>query len=138
MLTNDGEDFIEFPTDLSLRLKNPAEEKKAPATRAKRSAPAKNSKSGITAVPAVKGDRQLLERNDLREELRQKRLAMAQEKNLKAFQIFNDAVLDELVLKMPVTIEECARIKGIGQSKLNNIMPDFLDIIQRYRRENMI
>ena len=74
----------------------------------------------------------------MREELRLKRLAMAQEQNLKAFQLFSDAVLDELALKMPVTIEECTKIKGIGQNKANNIMPDFLDIIQRYRRENML
>ena len=63
---------------------------------------------------------------------------MAQDKELKAFQIFSDAVLNELVLKMPVTLEECAKIKGIGQSKLNNIMPEFLEIIQSYRRENML
>ena len=48
-----------------------------------------------------------------------------------------DAVLDELVLKMPVTIDECTQIKGIGQQKANSVMPDFLDIIQRYRKENM-
>ena len=138
MLTSDGEDFIEFPTDLSLNSKNPSEEKKAPARRAKKSASGQATGTGITATPTVRGDRQLLERNDLREELRLKRLAVAQEQHLKAFQIFSDAVLDELVLKMPVTLEECARIKGVGQSKLNSIMPDFLDIIQRYRRENMI
>ena len=56
---------------------------------------------------------------------------------VKAVRSITDAVLDELVLKMPVTIDECTQIKGIGQQKANSVMPDFLDIIQRYRKENM-
>ena len=137
MLTDDGEDFIEFPGELTLNLQSAAEGKSAgklPKTKSRTAASPVKTAAGA----APKNDRQLLERSDLREELRQKRLAVAQEQNLKAFQLFSDAVLDELVLKMPVTIEECTRIKGIGQAKANNVMPDFLDIIQRYRRENML
>ena len=138
MLTADGENFIEFPTELSLSLKALPESRKTPSSRAKKSTASQSASSSTAIFPSVKNNRQLLERNDLREELRQQRLSMAQEKQLKTFQIFSDAVLDELVLKMPVTLEECARIKGIGQNKLNSIMPEFLDIIQRYRRENML
>ena len=136
MLTNEGEDFIEFPTRLTLSLKNPEAGKK-PAVK-KRKKPVRASTITFEpAAAAAAGSRQLFERSDLREELRLKRLSVAQEKNLKAFQLFSDAVLDELVLKMPVTIEECTKIKGIGQHKANTVMPDFLDIIQRYRKENM-
>ena len=150
MLTPDGEDFIEFPTELTLSLKAPwdspkASSKNRPSKKKQLSieekladffAPEKTEEPEKTESGNMA--RQLLERNDLREELRQKRLSMAQDKELKAFQIFSDAVLNELVLKMPVTLEECAKIKGIGQSKLNNIMPEFLEIIQSYRRENML
>ena len=137
MLTDEGEDFIEFPTPLTLCLKNPDTGKK-PADKKRKNSVRASGKILDPAEAAAAGCRQLFERSDLREELRQKRLSVAQEKNLKAFQIFSDAVLDELVLKMPVTLEECTKIKGIGQHKANTVMPDFLDIIQRYRRENML
>ena len=137
MLTNEGEDFIEFPTALTLSLQMSIESTKSGTGKSKRSKKTFSSDSG-TSILAEKSDRRLLERDQLREELRQKRLEIANGKNLKAFQVFGDAVLDELVLKMPVTIEECLKIKGIGQHKADSIMQDFLDIIQRYRRENMI
>ena len=136
MLTNEGEDFIEFPTRLTLSLKNPDTEKK-PAVKKRKNPVRASGKILAPSEAAAAGCRQLFERSDLREELHLKRLSVAQEKNLKAFQIFSDAVLDELVLKMPVTIDECTQIKGIGQQKANSVMPDFLDIIQRYRKENM-
>ena len=137
MLTAAGEDFIEFPAVLTLSLKTPQET--GQSTLKKRRNSKKQSPSTVpqAAVPAEKSDRRLLERDQLREELRQQRLSMAQAQDVKAFQIFSDAVLDELVLKMPVTIEECTKIKGIGQQKANSVMPDFQDIIQRYRQENI-
>ena len=137
MLTNDGEDLLEYPTQITLELRNPVSSK--PAAAKKKAAKKSDGKTTAAGqLPDSANARQLLERADLREELRQQRLAMAQENNLKAFQIFSDAVLNELVLKMPVTLAECAEIKGIGQNKANKIMQDFLDTIQRYRRENML
>ena len=76
--------------------------------------------------------------DELRSELKQKRLDLSRERQQKAFQIFSDAVLDELVLRMPISVEECAKIKGISLQKSQQLMPDFLEIIQRYRRENML
>ena len=137
MLTSNGEDLIEYPAIITLNLRNP--EAAVPKKKLrKKSVLSPLPAADKTSTPAISGSRQILERADLREELRLQRQQMAQARQLKPFQIFSDAVLDELILKMPVTLDECAKIKGIGQNKLNSIMQDFLDTIQRYRRENML
>lgn len=135
MLTDAGEDFIGYPTALTLEIRsNPIRE--CQARKRSKNTPAHSRTTVSAAMQNV--NRKLLERAELRDDLKKRRLDMAQEQNVKAFQIFSDAVLDELVLKMPVTLEECSRIKGVGQMKANRIMADFLDIIMRYRKENML
>ena len=130
MLSSDGEDLLEYPENISLSLRNPRNANTGKATKkaaaAKKAAPASPENT----------DRRLLERADLREELRLHRLELAQQNNVKAFQIFSDAVLNELVIQMPVSLDECIRIKGIGKQKAGEIMSGFLEIIRRYRQEN--
>ncbi|MBE6368334.1 MAG: RecQ family ATP-dependent DNA helicase [Lentisphaerae bacterium] len=135
MLTPDGEDFIEFPHPITLSLRSAA----APEVRKKRTtSPRKNTFSNSKSpLEAPAGDRRMLERADLREMLRQKRLDMAREFNLRAYQLFSDAALDELVLRLPQSQDECMLIKGIGRRKAEEIMPEFLEIIQKYRQENL-
>ena len=130
MLSSDGEDLLEYPENISLSLRNPRNANTGKATKkaaaAKKAAPASPENT----------DRRLQERADLREELRLHRLELAQQNNVKAFQIFSDAVLNELVIQMPVSLDECIRIKGIGKQKAGEIMSGFLEIIRRYRQEN--
>ena len=52
------------------------------------------------------------------------------------FQIFSDATLQELVLTMPMTLEECASVKGVGPAKLRRFMPAVLELIRQYREES--
>ena len=132
MLSSDGEDLLEYPENISLNLRNPRSGNSTRARKKTVSAPKKNA-----AAAPESTDRRLLERADLREELRLHRLELAQQNNVKAFQIFSDAVLNELVIKMPVSPEECTHIKGIGKQKAEQIMSGFLEIIRRYRQENM-
>ena len=134
MLTAAGEDFIEYPTVLTLEIRsNPIQGRQV----RKRSKNSIEHTGSAFSVKTKNVDRKLLERAELRDELKKRRQDMADEQNVKTFQIFSEAVLDELVLKMPATLEECSRIKGVGQTKANRIMADFLDIIMRYRQENM-
>ena len=144
MLSNDGEDFIDSPIPITLNLRNTqsspaALRKKSTAVRRKTAAfSGKTSIFSDESVSVGEADRRLLERADLREELRRKRLSMAQEQHVKAFQIFSDAVLDELALRMPVSTAEACNIKGIGQRKAQTVLNDFLEIIRRYRQENLL
>ena len=144
MLTAAGEDFIEYPENITLDLQRTPEAKASRTTAVRRkSGTASTAEPTVktataTKVPAAAGDRRLLERNDLREILKAMRLEKARELNFKAFQIFSDAVLDELVMRMPSTVDECAQIKGISPQKAEKLMPEFLEAIRRYRRENLL
>jgi len=134
MLTNDGEDLIDSPNTITLNLQKPPE--KVQRKKSRKSSTTSGTSTVFTAPS--NSDRRLLERNQLRENLRQKRLQMAHEQNLKAFQIFSDAVLDALVLHMPISTAEAMRIKGVGQRKAETVLPEFLELIRQYREENLI
>ena len=144
MLTCAGEDFIDSPDNIALELKNipgSGNVSARPAGRKKSSSAQKSGKTVFAPFAAVESsaaDRRLLERAGLREELRALRMEKAGEMQVKAFQIFSDAVLDELILRMPISAGECARIKGISQQKAEHLMNDFIEVIKRYRRKNLI
>ena len=97
MLTNSGEDFIEYPTAITLSLRSDPEitpVKRRSRITAKSTAGAAVSLTApaVSAPAPATGDRRLLERADLRSELKQKRLDLSRERQQKAFQIFSDAV----------------------------------------------
>lgn len=69
---------------------------------------------------------------ELREFLRKYRYKKAQEENLKAYFIFNDKVLDELVIKKPKTLKSLLEIRGLGDMKVSKYGLDLLDIIKCY------
>ena len=91
----------------------------------------------VTLVSSGNSDRRVLERSELRDELKRKRAELAEKMHLLPFMIFNDAVLEELILKMPLTTAEALRIKGIGERKAEMLQKNFLPIIEKYRQENL-
>ncbi len=151
MLSNAGEAYLDAPGAIQLNLRGPScTERSTRSGRTNRTPPEirqqqraakrfEQRQTAITeAVDAGTLDRRLLERADLLEELREMRYAMAKKRHLKPFQIFPDATLHDLVLKMPVTEEECAQVKGVGPTRARTVLPEFLDSIRRYRRENLL
>jgi hypothetical protein len=54
----------------------------------------------------------------LREELTAYRLKTSREENVKAYYIFNNAEMDELIVKYPITEEELLSVKGFGKAKV--------------------
>ena len=63
------------------------------------------------------------------EELRAKRLKIAQAQNVPAYIVFNDATLVELVRHRPSSQAEFAEISGVGKSKLERYGKIFLEVI---------
>lgn len=59
-------------------------------------------------------------KNSLFERLRQLRLRIANEENVPAYQIFNDATLKEIEMERPMSEDEFVRINGVGKVKLMN------------------
>lgn len=62
--------------------------------------------------------------------LRQKRLEIAQQKNIPPYLIFHDSVLWSMVKQKPQTDEEMLAISGVGQAKLKRYGRVFLQVMR--------
>lgn len=65
--------------------------------------------------------------------LRKERLKIAEEKNIPAYRVLNDAALIELTKKMPESPSASLEIKGIGDYKSRTVIPRFLKVLQEFR-----
>ena len=61
--------------------------------------------------------------------LKAKRRALAEEARVPAYVIFNDRTLVEMAEKRPATLDEMARIGGVGSKKLERYGDMFLEVI---------
>jgi len=67
----------------------------------------------------------------LDEALRRYRKEKAAAMDVKAFYIFSNQTLDELVSKQPTSLEQLAAIRGIGDKKIEEFGDGILEVIQR-------
>jgi ATP-dependent DNA helicase RecQ len=65
------------------------------------------------------------------ERLRELRRALARERGLPPYVIFNDRTLEEFAARKPRTPEEFRAIKGVGDKKAADLGPAFLECIAR-------
>lgn len=63
------------------------------------------------------------------EALRQKRRALAAEKRVAPFIIFSDVSLRDMARQKPTSLAAFRNVKGVGETKLNDLCPHFLDVI---------
>ncbi len=78
--------------------------------------------------PAV---RQMVSEEDapLLSALKAKRRALAEKQGVPAYIVFNDRTLIEMAEKRPMTLDDMARIGGVGAKKLDTYGRDFLSVI---------
>ncbi|HUU82701.1 MAG TPA: DNA helicase RecQ [Phycisphaerae bacterium] len=70
------------------------------------------------------------------ERLREVRRELAEERGVPAFVIFGDATLRGMARLRPSSPEEMLCVKGVGQKKLTDLGPRFLDEIRVYCRQH--
>lgn len=75
---------------------------------------------------------------DLHNALRSWRNRLAEEKNIPAYVIFHQKVLDSLVETLPSTLAELEMIKGIGKSKVQQYGEEILAYINAYCKNKNI
>ncbi|MXV73946.1 DNA helicase RecQ [Candidatus Poribacteria bacterium] len=75
---------------------------------------------------------------ELFERLRDKRKTVADKEDVRAFRIFSDKILKEMVTHFPRTREAFGQIRGIGPAKIEKYADDFLAIIRAYCEEHGI
>lgn len=86
-----------------------------------------------TKYQVVAEERQIESRIDessLREELSDYRLKKSREENVKAYFIYNNNEMEELIAKYPRTEEELLKVKGFGKIKVEKYGKDILNILK--------
>ncbi|KSU89231.1 MULTISPECIES: NERD domain-containing protein [Bacillales] len=71
---------------------------------------------------------------DLEELLKKFRMNKATEQNVKAFHIFSNKTLEELILKKPCSLTDLKTIHGIGEMKINAFGEELIGIIKNHRQ----
>lgn len=79
-----------------------------------------------TALPAPTFDRELFE------QLRQLRTRLADQRRVPPFVIFGDRSLQEMATYYPQSMDGFARLYGVGQRKITDFGPQFVQLISRY------
>ena len=70
------------------------------------------------------------------EELRALRRRLADVRDVPAFVIFGDVSLRHMAAAFPQSMEEFSRIHGVGEVKLEQYGPEFLEVIRGYSEVN--
>ncbi len=68
--------------------------------------------------------------------LKELRAKMSKEKKIPPYVILQDPAMEEMCTQYPITIDELAQIGGIGKGKAAKFGQPFVDLIQRYCKEN--
>jgi len=73
---------------------------------------------------------------DLFDALRQLRREVATERSVPAYIVFGDATLRDMARQRPSTLQGLLEVRGVGQKKLAEVGPEFLDSITSYCHAN--
>jgi hypothetical protein len=74
----------------------------------------------------------VIDKNKLRQELREYRYHKAQENGDKPYFVFNDNTLDDLITKLPLNREDLDKVIGFGTNKIDKYGDDIINIIKKY------
>ena len=69
-------------------------------------------------------------------ELSALRKQLADQRRVPAYVIFGNKTLQDMAREAPLTVEEFARISGVGEAKLKDLSEPFLELVARYVETN--
>ena len=61
---------------------------------------------------------------------------MSKEKKIPPYVIFQDPAMEEMCTQYPITLDEIAQIGGVGKGKAVKFGQPFVDLIQKYCKDN--
>ena len=70
--------------------------------------------------------------------LKDVRHSMAKKKNLPPFVIFTDPSLEDMSIQYPITLDELKNCQGVGEGKAKKFGKEFIELIDKYVKENEI
>lgn len=70
--------------------------------------------------------------------LKDLRKKVGKQQGVPPFAVFQDPSLDDMALKYPITLEELAKVHGVGEGKARKYGKEFVKLIEAYVEENSI
>ncbi|PQJ23570.1 ATP-dependent DNA helicase RecQ [Tenacibaculum sp. SG-28] len=70
--------------------------------------------------------------------LRELRKHVGKKLNVPPFAVFQDPSIDDMALKYPITLEELAKVHGVGEGKARKYGKEFVELIANYVEDNDI
>ncbi len=116
-ITDKGREFMQHPVSFMITENHKFNEDTRPAVRMKQSGGA--------------DDVLLKMLKDLRKDI-------AKKQGIPTYVIFQEASLEDMAIKFPITIEEMTRIHGVGEGKARKYGKPFIELIKKYVEENDI
>lgn len=74
----------------------------------------------------------------LMEMLKELRKAVAKKNGVPPFVVFQDPSLEDMTLKYPINLQELLNVHGVGDGKAKKFGKEFVELIERYVKENDI
>ena len=79
----------------------------------------------------------IVDYDEIRNKLKEFRLNKSKEDNLKAYMVFNNETMEEIISTMPMNIDELRGIKGFGDIKIQKYGEEILNIIRYLYKKKM-
>ena len=73
-----------------------------------------------------------IEEMEIYKELKAYRLEMSRKENIQPYIIYNNKQLEDLIQKMPRTIEQLQKVSGFGEVKTSKYGKDIITILSKY------
>ncbi len=73
-----------------------------------------------------------IEETEVFKELKAYRLEMSRKENIQPYIIYNNKQLEDLIQKMPRTMEQLKNVSGFGEIKVNKYGRDIIEILSKY------
>ncbi len=70
--------------------------------------------------------------------LKDLRKSVGKKQNVPPFAVFQDPSIDDMALKYPITLEELAKVHGVGEGKARKYGKEFVKLIAQYVEDNDI
>lgn len=71
--------------------------------------------------------------SNLEEALKKFRMEIATKRNVKAFHVFTNKTLDELIIKQPCNVNDLKNIQGFGDVKINSFGQELVELVKTYQ-----
>jgi hypothetical protein len=134
---NENRDYQRSETDMyniaNFYLSHHVEEEKDYLAKYHLDLPKEEQKVEVVAVISLTSESLPIEETPIYKALKEYRLQKSREKEIKAYYIYNNAQMEEIIKAQPKSIEDLLKINGFDQVRVKEYGTDILEILEKHR-----